>query len=109
MRTLRRELKRLSDPTKADRNASDAQIAKDWCDLWLKKHPDKTAKDYQSLSGEEKWDWQVAMGRAATAAERKAWERDHPGEDYPEHPCSLTSREATDLQRWRRQRERRGA
>jgi hypothetical protein len=38
--------------------------------------------------------------------EREAWERDHPGEEYPEHECGLSDREYTDLNRWRRQRAR---
>jgi hypothetical protein len=36
--------------------------------------------------------------------EQEAWERDHPGEEYPEYECGLSGREYTDLSRWRRQR-----
>jgi hypothetical protein len=37
-------------------------------------------------------------------AEKLAWERDHPGQHFPEHGYKLTPREATDLARWRRRR-----
>ena len=40
------------------------------------------------------------------AAERLAWEQDHPGEEWPEHLCGLSDREYTDYQRWLRRRER---
>jgi hypothetical protein len=39
--------------------------------------------------------------------EKAAWERDHPGQHYPELECGLSDRENSDLARWRRQRLRR--
>jgi hypothetical protein len=39
------------------------------------------------------------------ARERADWEREHPGQQYPEHECGLNDREYADLERWRRQRE----
>jgi hypothetical protein len=39
------------------------------------------------------------------ATEREAWKHDHPGVEYPEHECGLTDRQYSDLQRWRRQRQ----
>jgi hypothetical protein len=53
---------------------------------------------------EEAWERRQARGRARNEAEKVAWERDHPGQRFPEHGCNLTPREATDLARWRRQR-----
>ena len=40
-------------------------------------------------------------------AERRDWERDHPGQDYPEFECGLSDREYTDFERWRRLRRNR--
>jgi len=33
---------------------------------------------------------------------RRAWERDHPGEQWQEHQCQMTDREYTDYERWER-------
>jgi hypothetical protein len=46
---------------------------------------------------------------AAAQNEREDWEREHPGQEYPELECSLSDREYTDLARWRRQRGRKHA
>jgi hypothetical protein len=43
--------------------------------VWLAGHPGKTAKDFRR----EVWEWRKTEGKAKNAAERVAWERDHPG------------------------------
>jgi hypothetical protein len=81
-------------------------------DLWLREHPGRTAAEYRRLMRDhngEVWEWRRAKGKASNVAEQRDWERDHPGEAYPCHECSLTGREFTDLERWRRQRKRRKA
>jgi hypothetical protein len=50
---------------------------------WLREHPGKTAKDFRRLSTEDLMAWRAPKNRAYLAAERQAWERDHPGEQYP--------------------------
>jgi hypothetical protein len=32
----------------------------------------------------------------------RAWERDHPGQQWQEHQCQVTDREYTDYERWER-------
>ena len=59
------------------------------------------------MGSDEMLEWRKAKGRADIAAEKQAWERDHPGKEYPEHECGLSDREYIDRARWRRQRERR--
>jgi hypothetical protein len=44
--------------------------------------------------------WRQAKAKAATAAEKRAWRRDHPGTPWPEHLCGLTAAEYTKYQRW---------
>jgi hypothetical protein len=64
----------------------------------------------KDLTGQQAPDWakrDLPLIYELLATEREAWERDHPGEDYPEHPCGLSDRESTDLTRWKRQRQRR--
>jgi hypothetical protein len=102
IRTLRRELQRRADP-----EAYWRQSQKVFRSAWLAAHPGRTGAEYDRLlrdQNSEVWEWRRAQGRAANEAEQKAWERDHPGEQYPEHECSLPDREYTDLERWRRQR-----
>jgi hypothetical protein len=54
------------------------------------------------------WAWRdLDLYDELLATEKEAWERDHPGAEYPEHECALTDREYTDLHRWRRQQLRR--
>jgi hypothetical protein len=79
-----------------------------WRDLWLREHPGRTAAEYNRLSdSEEVWAWRRAIGEADFEAERQDWQREHGGEEYPEmYGCGMTGREATDCQRWRRQRAR---
>ena len=78
---LRRALKEVSPEENA---AYWREQEKRWRDLWLRDHPGKTVKDYQRLSGDVLWDWRPAKGEASLAAERRAWERDHPGEEWQE-------------------------
>ena len=40
--------------------------------------------------------------KAVTAAERKAWERDHPGQKWQEHLCGLSDAESVQYDRWRK-------
>jgi hypothetical protein len=77
-------------------------------DLWLRDHPGRSAAEYDRLGdSEEVWAWRRSVGEADFEAERQDWRREHGGEEYPEmHGCSITDREATDCQRWRRQRAR---
>jgi hypothetical protein len=109
IRTLRRELQPRADPrVKAkEMEAHWRQMQKGFRSAWLAAHPGRTGTEYDRLlrdQNSEVWEWRRARGRAASEAEHKAWERDHPGEQYPEHECSLPDREYTDLERWRRQR-----
>jgi hypothetical protein len=106
VRVLRRALK---EPTPKDMDAFMRESERRFRQLWLREHPGRTAAEYNRLlqnNDSEVWEWRRAKGRAADEAEARAWERDHPGQDYPEHECSLTDREYTDLARWRRQRQR---
>jgi hypothetical protein len=41
-----------------------------------------------------------SAGARELAAEREAWERDHPGQQFPDHECELSDCEYTDLARW---------
>ena len=68
---------------------------------WRREHPGKTAEDY--------WEWRKANGKADNLAERQAWERDHPGEQYPEHLCGLSDADYVRYQRWRKGRRPRRA
>src|SRR5262245_25472146 len=77
--------------------------------MWLREHPDRIAAGYRRLLRDdtsEVWDWRKAKGKAAIEAERQAWEREHPGEEWSEHLCGLPDREYTDYARWQRQRAR---
>jgi hypothetical protein len=68
--------------------------------LWLREHPGKTAKDFRRLSTEDLRAWRAPKNRAYLAAEWQAWERDHPGEQYPEHLCGLSDADYVRYQRW---------
>jgi len=69
--------------------------------LWRREHPGKTAEDY--------WEWRKANGKAGNLAERQAWERDHPGHEWPEHLCGLSDADYVRYQRWRKGRRPRRA
>ena len=90
----------------------DERGVRDW---WLREHPGRTRAEYNRLlrDDSEVWEWRRAKGRAIIEAERKAWERDHPGEQWQEHQCGMSDREYSDYQRWPRQynkrRERRAS
>jgi hypothetical protein len=105
--TLRRSLK---ERTTEEMDAINAADAKWFEDEWLRSHPGRTAAEYRRLLKDydgEVWEWRRSLGRASNAAERQAWERDHPGEKLPEHLCSLNDREASDYERWKRQQQKR--
>jgi hypothetical protein len=82
-----------------------AEMERQWQELWLKENPDKTARDYRRLPADKLLRWRAAKGKAENAAEAAEWERDHPGQKFPEHECGLTEQEHTDLERWRRNRD----
>jgi hypothetical protein len=105
--TLRRKLKPISD---AENEAETRRNEERSRELWLREHPGSTAADFDRLPNDEWWDWRRAKNRASTAAEKRAWKRDHPGKQWPEHLCGLSYREYTAYKRWQRQRqyERRG-
>jgi hypothetical protein len=108
VRILRRALKETT-PKKMD--AFHRESERRFREEWLREHPGHTAAEYNRLLRKvdsEVWEWRRAKGRAANEAEARAWERDHPGQEYPEYECSLTDREYADLARWRRQRQRIG-
>jgi hypothetical protein len=65
----------------------------------LREHPGKTAKDFRRLSTEDLMAWRAPKNRAYLAAERQAWERDHPGEQSPEHLCGLSDADYVRYQR----------
>jgi hypothetical protein len=100
LRTLRRALK---EPTQQEMDAIYRQNAKAERDLWLREHPGRTVAEYKR----EVLEWRGAKWRAVEASEAQAYERDHPGEQFPEHECGLSPRESSDLARWRRLRLRR--
>jgi len=117
MRELRRELRRLSEPTEKEKQAQVEASAAYWHqqevwwqDAWLREHPGRTRTEYnRSLRHQDGgvWQWRRAKGHAAIEAERRAWEADHPGEEWQEHQCAMSDREYTDYARWERQRARR--
>jgi hypothetical protein len=76
---------------------------------WLEAHPGKTRRDWNAGikdTDSDIWKWLRATSKAADAAERADWLRDHPGNPLPEHLCALTAAEGEELDRWR---EKRGA
>ena len=103
---LRRTLKlKTGEEMDAIYQASEAEFLK----LWLQEHPGRKPAEWQRQLGDndsEVWQWRRAKGQASTAAEAQAWEADNTGEKFPEHECSLSDRDYTDLNRWRRQRAR---
>jgi len=44
--------------------------------------------------------WRASKNRAYLAAERQPWEREHPGEEWPEHLCGLSEADYVRYQRW---------
>jgi hypothetical protein len=111
IRALRREL-REAKRTEPEMDAFWRQREKNTRVVWLAEHPGRTAAEFKHLfrdDDSEVWDWLRAKGAAQNAAEREAWLRDHPGEEYPEHLCGLSDREYSDYERWRRKFERRAA
>ena len=78
-RILRRHLRAISDPPTSD-----------------KAKREHNARVYE----------QLRVASEVMKGEQEAWERDHPGQKFPEYECGLTDRESTDLERWRRRRER---
>jgi hypothetical protein len=106
IRPLRRALR---EPTREETQAIWQAGEKWYRDLWLREHSGRTRKEYDRMLGDDKsevWEWRRAKG-AAAIAERADWERDHPGEVWPEHLCALSDREYSDYGRWERQRKRR--
>jgi hypothetical protein len=101
--TLRRKLEPISD---AENDAETRRNEERWPKLWLQDHPGRTAADYDRLPDDELWEWRRAKGRASNAAEKRAWQRDHPGKEWSELLCGLSDREYTDYERWKRQYER---
>jgi hypothetical protein len=109
IRALRRALK---EPTREETDARHRENEKAFRDWWLREHPGRTRAEYNRLlrdDNSEVWDWRRTKGKASIAAERRDWERDHPGEEWQEHQCGMTNREYTDYQRWLRRRARRSA
>jgi hypothetical protein len=103
------KLRALAEPSQQDNAAYWREQEERWRVSWLSEHPGRTRAEYNRLLRDhdsELWEWRRAKGRAANDAERLAWERDHPGQKYPEHECGLSDRAYTDLERWRRQQER---
>jgi hypothetical protein len=100
---LRRALKPI---TSEENEARLRELGKQECALWLREYPGMTAKDYRRLLDTEVREWRGTKNAARIAAERQDWQREHPGEVYPEHECGLSGRAYTDLECWRRQRRR---
>jgi hypothetical protein len=108
LRSLRRAL-RDQKYTDEEMDAIWREREKNTRAWWLSEHPGRTAAEYNRLlrdQDSEVWDWRRSKGAAEIAAEREAWERDHPGKQYPEHLCGLSGREYSDYERWRRKQER---
>jgi hypothetical protein len=58
----------------------------EWERAWLAAHPGRTATEYSRMlkdPNSDAWNWRHTIGKAHNSAERKAWRRDHPGEEYP--------------------------
>jgi hypothetical protein len=106
-RILRRKLRQNEDKA-ARGDALWKQHLRTLKEQWLAEHPGCNAEDYDKLD-DDMW----SRLEAAVATEKEAWERDHPGEEYPMYAdginCGLSGREQTDMARWRRDRARRRA
>jgi len=90
--------------TAAQRRAVDAAHAEWWRYQryrWLSGHPGRSARDFDR-QGPDVVDWLHSKGAADRARERRAWQRSHPGQRYPEHECGLSTRAAAALWKWRR-------
>jgi hypothetical protein len=99
IRLLRKE---LGDARAVQRNEEMHQaMALRWRALWLADHPGKTATDFTRLPEAELDKWKTAHNKASRAAERKAWKRDHPGQQWVEDPCGMSEDEWVRYERWR--------
>ncbi len=87
---LRRALK---PKTPKERAAIQKETFRQEQALWLREHPGQTAKDFRRLSIEDLTAWRKPKAEAALAAERRGWERDPPGQEWPEHLCGLSDAE----------------
>jgi len=99
----------LNQVTSADMEAVTRDHHRIERDQWLRENPRRTAAEFDRLlrnTSSSVWAWRRTRSEAATAAERAAWERDHPGRPWPEHLCGLSDREYTDYVRWLRGRSR---
>jgi len=99
----------VKGPTDKEMDAYWREQEDRWREGWLREHHGRTAAEYKRLvqdSNSEVWDWRRAKGEASVGAERRAWERDHPGEEWQQYQCGMTDREYTDYRRWLRQRDR---
>jgi hypothetical protein len=61
---------------------------------WLAEHPGRKPADYRAglkdFPDGEVFVWRRAKAKAADKAMRRAWRREHPGEEpLPEHLCAL--------------------
>src|SRR5262245_3216466 len=94
-------LRRALKPTTMKEDlAAQTETFRQWQALWLREHPGKTAKDYRRLINTDVEKWQRAKAEAYNAAERQAWERDHPGQQWPEFLCGLSDADRVQYQRW---------
>jgi hypothetical protein len=98
--------KALRNPTPGERKARHNEAIRQERAAWLQEHPGKTAKNYKQAMATEVFEWRRTKAKGEVAAEQQAWKQDHPGKKFPEHECGLSDREYTDLQRWRRERQR---
>lgn len=112
VRTLRRRLQQLKEPSEQDEREAATQRwqgENEVRDQWLREHPGRSKREYNRLRGDpnsEVMEWWRGKVKAVYDAEQRDYQRDHPGEEISEHECALSPREYTDLQRWRRQRAR---
>jgi hypothetical protein len=62
----------------------------------------RSAKEFAQLWDSEEMAWRRTIGEGWSRAEKLAWERDHPGQEWPEHECGLNDTEYARYHRWRK-------
>ena len=100
-------LKTTAGLSKRDRENQDYQRRNEraWQRRWVAEG--RSLADYKAGASDgesEVWKWRRAKGKAAVAAEKAAWLRDHPGDPLPEHLCELNKAKGAEYDRWKDER-----